>query len=80
MPIPWKILLNSYIEQENKIEIFSGWIVDGIKINDNLHGGNGGDKKVIRLNPGIKISRIYGTRCRSVYFNIYVEDPELCNL
>ena len=75
-----KILVSSYIEQNNKIEVFSGWIVDGIKINGNLHGGNGGGKTVINLNPGVKISRIHGTRCRSVYFHIYAEDLEFCNL
>ena len=76
----WKIPVNSCIEQNNKKEVFAGWIVDGIKINGNLHGGNGGNKTVIHLNPGDKVSRIYGTRCRSVYFNIYVEGPESCNL
>ena len=28
----------------NKIVVFHGWIVDGIKINGQLNGGNGGNK------------------------------------
>ena len=48
----------------NKIVIFHGWIVDGIKINGQLNGGNGGNKTIVHLQPGEKIRRIHGTRCR----------------
>merc|ERR1712227_108957 len=48
----------------NKIVVFHGWIVDGIKINGQLNGGNGGNKTVVHLQPGEKIHRIHGTRCR----------------
>ena len=48
----------------NKIVIFHGWIVDGLKINGQLHGGNTGNKTILHLQPGEKIKRIHGTRCR----------------
>ena len=56
----------------NKIVIFHGWIVDGLKINGQVHGGNGGNKTILHLQPGEKIRRIHGTRCRYIIFSIKV--------
>ena len=50
----------------NKIVIFHGRIVDGLKINGQLHGGNTGNKTILHLQPGEKIKRIHGTRCRYI--------------
>merc|ERR1711953_144258 len=50
-------------QQSQKIVVFHGWIIDGVKLNGQLFGGNGGNKTVIHLNPGEKITRVHGTRC-----------------
>ena len=52
------------IQGANKLVVFHGWVVDGIKVNGQLNGGNGGNKTIIHLQPGEKIRRIHGTRCR----------------
>lgn len=51
--------------QQQVIHIFSGWIVDGMKVVGQGHsGGQGGNHRQIILAPGESIVKITGTRTR----------------
>ena len=47
--------------------IYSGWIVDGIEMNDRFTGGNGGNRKIFTIPLVISITRITAERIRKLY-------------